>query len=116
MAVTAASSNTLNSTVGTTPDVLYTCNVAGTYTLHVDTNAMLAGDIVELRINQMVLTGGTARVAYYARFDGVQPTDDKIKISVPISNELTDTGALTFTLCQTKGTTRAYPWKVLKYA
>src|SRR5262245_55292209 len=30
---------------------------AGTYTLHVDTNAMAAGDVLELRIYQMVLTG-----------------------------------------------------------
>ena len=64
----------------------------------------------------MVLTSGTSRVAYLARFFDVQPTDDLIKLSVPISNELTDSGALRFTLKQTAGTGRAYPWKVLGYS
>jgi len=116
MAVTAQATGSQVCTVGTTPDVLASVNVAGTFTLHCDLNPMAAGDIIELRINQMVLTAGTARVAYYQRFDGAQPTDAKIAISVPISNELTDTGALTFTICQTKGTQRTIPWKVLKYA
>jgi len=116
MAVTAQGSGTLSSTVGATPDTLLDVAVAGTFTLHVDMINMVAGDIVELRIQQMVLTGGTRRTVYYARYDGAQPTDDMIKISVPISNELTDAGALRFTLDQTKGTTRNYPWKVLKYA
>jgi hypothetical protein len=63
-----------------------------------------------------VLTGGTQRVAYYARYDGAQPTDDLIKISVPISNELTDANSLRFSLKQTYGTSRNFPWKCLKYA
>jgi hypothetical protein len=89
---------------------------AGTYTCHIDSNAMAALDVVELRVYQMVLTAGTRRVAYYQRYDGAQAADDLIKISVPISNELTDAGALRFTIRQLAGTARAYPWKVLKYA
>ncbi len=116
MAVTAHATGTKTVSAVGTEESLSTVNVAGTFTLHVDTVNMAAGDILELRIKQMVLTGGTARVAYYARFDGAQPTDDLIKISVPISNELTDTGALDFRLNQSKGTARAFPWKVLKYA
>jgi hypothetical protein len=50
------------------------------------------------------------------RYLDAQPTDDIIKVSVPISNELTDAGSLRFSLKQTAGTGRAYPWKVLKYA
>lgn len=115
MAVTAHASGTQSATV-TTEHFLTSPNVAGTFTLHVDTVNMVAGDVVELRIYQMVLTGGTQRVAYYARFDGAQPTDDLIKISVPISNELTDTNSLRFSLKQTYGTSRDFPWKVLKYA
>jgi hypothetical protein len=117
MAVTAQSTGTLTATGGGVEDTLLDVAVAGTFTLHVDTNAMVAGDVCELRIYQIVLTGGTRRVAYYARFDGAQPTDDKIKISVPISNELTDSGSLRFTLEQSgAGTDKAFPWKVLKYA
>jgi hypothetical protein len=115
MAVTAYASGTQSATV-TTEHFLSSPNVAGTFTFHVDTVNMAAGDVVELRIYQMVLTGGTQRVAYVQRFSGVQPTDDLIKISVPISNELTDTNALRFSLKQTFGTSRNFPWKVLQYA
>lgn len=114
MAVTAYAQNTQSATV-TTEHFLSSPNVAGTFTLHVDTVNMVAGDVLELRVYQMVLTGGTQRVAYYARFDGAQPTDDLIKISVPISNELTDTNSLRFSLKQTFGTSRNFPWKVLTY-
>lgn len=115
MAVTAHASGTQSASVGT-EHFLTSPNVAGTFTLHVDTVNMVAGDILELRIYQMVLTGGTQRVAYVARFENAQATDDLIKISVPISNELTDTNALRFSLTQVKGTSRNFPWKVLKYA
>jgi len=90
-------------------------NVAGTFTLHIDTINLAAGDCLEVRIYQIILTGGTRRVCYYQRYDGAQSADDMIKISVPISNELTDTASLRFTLKQTFGTARAIPWKVLKY-
>jgi len=125
MAVTAYASGTLTAVVGTettfgnggSPYLTGTSDVAsaGTFTLHVDLINMAAGDVVELRIHQMVLTAGTRRVAYIATFSGVQPTDDMIQISVPISNELTDAGALRFTLKQTRGTARTFPWKVLSY-
>ena len=115
MAVTAYASGTQTATV-TTEHFLTSPNIAGTFTLHVDTVNMAAGDVLELRIYQMVLTAGTARVAYMQRFSGAQPTDDLIKISVPISNELTDTNSLRFSLKQTYGTSRNYPWKALLYS
>lgn len=115
MTVSAHASGTQTATVGT-EHFLTSPNVAGTFTLHVDMINMAAGDVVELRVYQMVLTAGTARVVYFATYDGAQPADDLIKISVPISNELTDTNALRFSLNQTKGTSRNFPWKVLKYA
>ncbi len=115
MAVTAHASGTQVAVINT-EHFLTSPNVAGTFTFHVDTINMASGDVVEFRVYQMVLTGGTTRVAYFARFDGAQPADDMIKISVPISNELTDTNALRMSLKQTFGTGRSYPWKVLKYA
>lgn len=115
MAVTAHASGTQTATV-TTEHFLTSPNVAGTFTLHVDTSNMVAGDRLEVRIYQMVLTGGTQRVAYFDAWDGAQPADDLIKISVPISNELTDTNALRFSLTQALGTSRNFAWKVLKYA
>lgn len=116
MAVTAAGSGTNTVSVINTPETLLDVSAAGTYTLHADTNALAAGDILELTIYQMVLTGGTRRVVYYDTWYGVQPAKDLIKISVPVSNELTDSGALRFEINQKTGTARAIPWKVLKYA
>lgn len=115
MAVTAFAQNTQAATV-TTEHTLSDVNVAGVFTFHVDTVNMVAGDILELRIYQMVLTSGTRRVAYIGCFYGAQPTDDVIKVSVPISNELTDAGSLRFTLKQTFGTSRNFDWKVIKHA
>jgi hypothetical protein len=115
MAISADATGTQTAVIGT-EHTLDDVAAAGTYTFHVDTVNMAAGDVLELRVYQMVLTGGTRRVAYFTRFMDAQPTDDLIKLSVPISNELTDAGALRFTLKQTAGTGRAFPWKVLKFA
>lgn len=115
MAVAADSSGTQSATV-TTEHTLDDVATAGVFTLHVDTVNMVAGDILELRIYQMVLTSGTRRVAYLGTFYGAQATDDLIKLSVPVSNELTDSGSLRFTLKQTFGTSRNFPWKVLKHS
>lgn len=115
MTVTAHDSGTQTASIGVEHE-LTTVTVVGTFTLHVDTINMASGDTLELRIYQMVLTGGTARVAYEQTYSDAQDSDELIKISVPISNELTEANALRFTLKQTAGTGRDYPWKVLKYA
>ena len=116
MAVTAQATGSVSAASGV-ENTLTDVAVAGTFTLHVDCINAASGDVVELRIYQIVLTGGTRRVAYYARYDGVQPTDDMIKVSVPVSNELTDAGSLRFTLTLAKGlSTKVFNWKVLRYA
>lgn len=112
MAVTAHASGTQTATINT-EHTLDDVAVAGVFVLEVDTNAMLSGDVLELRLYAITLTGGTRRVAYYDLYSGAQPADDKIKISVPIPNELTDAGSIRATLKQTAGTGRAFPWKVL---
>lgn len=114
MGVTAHASGTQTAVIGT-EHFLTSPAIAGSFTLHVDTVNMIAGDTLELRIYQMVLTGGAQRGAYFDTWTGAQSADDLIKISVPISNELTDTNALRFSLKQTAGTGRNFPWKVLKY-
>lgn len=111
---TAVANGTKTPTVGTEA-TLFQTTAPGTFTFDVDTVNMQAGDVLELRVYKMVLTGGTARVAYMARFYDAQPTDDLIKITVPVSTPLSDSGALTFTLNQTTGTARAFPWSVNQY-
>jgi hypothetical protein len=115
MAVTAQGTGTQTAVIGTEHTLLDVA-VAGTFTLHVDKANLTAGDLVELRCYQIILTGGTRRVVYKTSYADAQVADDMIAISVPISNELTDAGSLRFTLKQTLGTGRAFPWKVLKYA
>lgn len=112
--ITAAGSGTQAASISTEHTLLDVA-VAGLYTFHVDTVNMVSGDVLELRIYQIILTGGTRRVAYYAEFQHAQDPDDYIKISVPIGNELTDAGSLRFTLKQTAGTGRNFAWKVLLY-
>jgi hypothetical protein len=113
MAVGAFGSGSQTTVIGTEHFVA-DVNEAGVYTFHVDTNAMAIGDMIELRAYQMILTGGTARVEQVMTYQGVQ--DTPIKKSEPVSNELTDTGALRFSLKQIYGTGRAFPWKVLKHS
>lgn len=114
MTVSSFASGTQSATV-TTEHFLSSPNVAGVFTLHVDLVNMVAGDAVTLRIYQMTLTGGTQRVAYIETFQGAQPADALIAVSVPIGNELTDTNSLRMSLQQTLGTSRNFPWKVLQY-
>lgn len=115
MAVTAFASGTKTAEVGT-EHFLSSPNEAGTFTFHLDANKMASGDVLEIRVYQTVLSGGTARVAYFVRYEGPQPNDDMIKISVPVSNDLAVENALRFSVKQIAGTSREFPWKVLKYA
>ena len=113
MAVSVQASGTQSATV-TTEHTLETVEATGVFTLHVDTVNMVAGDVLELRVKQIILTGGTVRTLFFGHFFGAQLTDDLIKVSVPVANDLSDAGSLTFTLKQTFGTSRDFPWKVLK--
>ena len=77
---------------------------------------MSDGDVVEFRVYQTVLTGGANRAAYFHAFYGAQPADDLIKISVPISNDLAEANALRFSILQTFGVGRNFPWKVIQHS
>lgn len=81
--------------------------------LIVDLSAMANGDVLELRVYQKVLTGGTSRVVGLYTFYGAQPADALIFNSDKFMNEISSEEGLNFTLKQTFGTGRAYPWKVL---
>lgn len=115
MAVTSFANGTQTATV-TTEHFVSDVNQAGTYVFEVNTTNMAAGDVLELRIYRKPLTGSTSVVAYFSAFYGVQPAEDVIKISVPISNDHTNATALRFSLKQTFGTGRNFEWNVLKHA
>ena len=101
--------------VVTTEHFLSSPNVAGTFTLVVDTVNMVVGDVLELRVYQMTITAGTSRRALLMTYYGAQPADELIRISLPIANALTDANALRFSLTQTFGAAgRNFPWSVLR--
>jgi hypothetical protein len=106
MALVAESSGTQTAVIGTEHS-LAAPSTNKTRVLRVDLGAMIAGDTVELRIKTAVLAAGTVRDQYYLTYTNAVGV--AIVESVPISS---DVGA-TFTLKQTTGVGRAFPWKVL---
>ena len=91
-----------------TEHTLATITTAGVYELAVDTNAMVAGDTLVLRIKDRVLTGGTNRLTYSATYANAQASF--IKKSPPIVVLFN----CVFTLEQQDGTGRNFPWCINK--
>src|SRR5436190_2478941 len=117
MAITAFATGTLSTTGSGTEDFLSSPNQSATYVLKVDLNDMASGDVIEVRVYVMVLTGGTARVAYYTRREGLQPADDKILLPVPVPTDLAETNGVRFSITQLAGTAGiSLPWSVMKIA
>lgn len=116
MAVTDVN-GTQTAVIGT-EHTLADTSAAATYQLTVLLTNMQALDVLELRIYKMTLTGGVAGANCFieTRFDGAQPNDDIIAMSIPVSTALTDSGAIRATLKQTAGTGRPYKWTLEKFA
>lgn len=115
MAVSVAASGSQTATLGT-EHTLADVAVAGTYELGFDTVNMAVGDYLEIRLKKIFKAGGTLRVVHFQTYQDAQSVEDYGKVSVPISNALTDAASLRFTLKQTKGTGRVYDWELLKFA
>ena len=107
MAVASESQGTQTAVI-TTEHSLATPTSAGVRVFVVDTVNMAAGDALELRIKAKVLTAGTIRVCYFAKFFEAQHADNYIQMSVPIACPF----GVTFTLKQTAGTGRNFDWAV----
>lgn len=105
---TLESSGTQAATI-TTEHTLVSLTSNKTFVLVVDLVNMASGDTLALRIKTKVLTGGTLQVSYYQKYVDAQATDDIVAISIPIPSDI----QADFTLEQTAGTGRNYPWKVL---
>ncbi|HEY6021436.1 MAG TPA: hypothetical protein VIY48_16475 [Candidatus Paceibacterota bacterium] len=111
--ITVFSSGTQAAVIGT-EHFLADVNTEGKFTGIVDVSAMVDGDVLELRAYQMTLTTGTPRVIDLIILYGAQPTDQLIlEFGSNLKNELTDAQSLRYSLKQTKGTGRSYPWKVI---
>lgn len=112
MAVTVEGSGTQTCVIGT-EHTLDTITQEGVFIFEIDTAAMAAGDILEIRIKNAILASGTVRVVHYAMFAGAQLADDVIKTSVPFTNDAVTPGPQV-SIKQLTGTGRAFPWVVRK--
>lgn len=105
MAIVKTSDGTQAATVNT-EHTLLDQQGAGVYELEVDANALASGDTLELRVYTKVLSGGTQRQYLLATFTGAQAQPNLKSPPIVALN-----GAK-FTLKQTAGTGRSFPWQV----
>lgn len=101
-------SGTQTAVIGT-EEVLATDTNNGTFYFQVRGNNLVNGDIVELRIYTMTLTGGTLEETWKTTV-GPSPPACFVIASPPQPSDI----SIKFTLKQTAGTARTFDWKVLR--
>jgi hypothetical protein len=99
---TISTEHTLNTSTPETTD--------GIYQLFIDTAAMVAADITEIRIKEKARTGDTQRQIMVATLAGAQSDPLWVSPTFVLMN------GWDMTLKQTAGTGRAYPWSIRKVA
>ena len=110
MALSILQSGTLTAD-GTEQQLGTTITTAGTYQLIVDIDAMVNADITEFRTKVKSFTGQTSKVLFFSTYAHDQGADGALLISPPIPAPI----EIIFTLKQTAGTNRAYPWAIYSY-
>jgi hypothetical protein len=99
---TISTEHTLNTSTPETTD--------GIYQLFIDTSAMVAADVTEIRIKEKARTGDTQRQIMVATLAGAQSDPLWVSPTFVLMN------GWDMTLKQTAGTGRAYPWSIRKVA
>lgn len=107
MTVASNQSGSQTAVIGTEHTLGTSITAAGVYVLVVDTNAMVNGDVLELRIKTKAKTASTERLAYFSTYVHAQTELNKYSVPVPVDTQVT------FTLKQTAGTGRAFDWNIL---
>lgn len=102
-------SGTQSATVTTEHTLSSAFTTANRYKLMVDMSNMVAGDIVEIRVYQKVLSGSTEAVQILETFGHAQV--EPVKEFGPFDSE----HSIKFTLKQTDGTSRNFDWSVNTY-
>lgn len=92
-----------------TEHTLSTATTNATYSAAVRLNNLALGDIVELRLYTITLSGGTLEVCWKATFGPALPV-----ALVAVSPAIASDQSLRLTLKQTAGTGRAFDWKLLR--
>lgn len=104
MTWTVDSSGSQTATIGT-EHVLDSPTTVATYVLGVDTVNLALGDLLELRCYDMV-DGTNYRQIWKGTFQHVQINAGKVSPPIAVTTQAK------FTLKQTAGTGRAFPWSV----
>lgn len=107
MAATQEASGTQTATIGT-EHTLATITTAKPFQLKVDINALVAGEYVEIKVKNKVLSGGTTRTEFVGTYSWLDAGVNPNIVVEPILS----TQEYVATLKQTTGTGRAFPWAV----
>lgn len=100
-------SGSQTATISTEHTLASASSAGGVYLLRVNCVNMVDGDVVELRAYTKASGSDSEAVCYLASFANTQ--SDVIKLSIPVATA----EDIKFTLKQTAGTGRAFPWGVL---
>ena len=107
MAVTVVDSGSQTATLTTWHDVDTIVSTAGVYVFAVDMSNLANGETLDIRVKVNTVSGGTQAVLYQASYSHAQaePIVQTPPIVVPDD--------ATFSIRQTGGTGRAFPWATL---
>lgn len=111
MAVSTYASGSQSASIGTEHFVA-SVNVPGVFVFWVDLANMAAQDFTELRAYKIAKAGGAVEPHLYWPIYGAPPTWDKIAELLAVTNSLTDTNSVRFSILQVAGTGRSYDWGV----
>lgn len=106
MAVTNAANGTASPAVGAGATTLTTQTTAGVYVLTVNLSNMASGDTVTVKARGKALSGGAAADMMTRTFTGAQTVP--VRQSLPVLAE----HEVVFTIEQSAGTARSFPWSV----
>ena len=89
-----------------TEHTIGTITTSGSFVIGVDASALALGDELIIRAKLKVRSVGTTRLAYEATYSHAQ--GEPVILSIPVAS----TNEIVFTLEQTAGTGRAFPWEI----
>jgi hypothetical protein len=108
MTWTLSSSGTTAALTITSETTLVTDSNNATFVLEVDTSNLVNGDLLEIRLYTITLSGGALVQAWKGTYQHAQLNNHKI--SPPIASDQ----SLKCTLNQQAGTGRTFAWKLLR--
>jgi hypothetical protein len=108
MSWTLSDSGTTTALTIGTETALATDTNNGTFVLEVDTSNLALGDLLEIRVYTITLSGGTLTQAWKGTYQHGQINNHKI--SPPVASDQ----SIKCTLKQTAGTGRTFAWKMLR--